>query len=243
MILSLLGLKKYLNLDHINLNSILRLNYFWFSESDKYEIYSKEFTDLMNKDYDINEYLINFFQKHKDINQNEKFIFFFQKLHLKALLSRLDYISMNNSVEARCPFLDHRLVEAISKIPFDYKIRWRSITHKILGSFKPSSFNSDKNFISKYLLRSLAKNLIPIKIRKKKKIGFPTPLDLWFSKNLKSQAKEILLDKSFLSKNIFDQKKLLSLIENKKNYPYDFWGKQIWLLINLSIWFNTLKNL
>ena len=74
----------------------------------------------------------------------------------------------------------------------------------------------------------------------KKKLGFPTPLDLWFSKNLKNKAKDIILDKAFLSRNIFNQEKLLMLIENKKNYPYDFWGKQIWLLMNLSIWFNSI---
>ena len=43
-----------------------------------------------------------------------------------------------------------------------------------------------------------------------------------------------------MSRNIFNQEKLLMLIENKKNYPCDFWGKQIWLLMDLSIWFNSI---
>ena len=68
----------------------------------------------------------------------------------------------------------------------------------------------------------------------KKKLGFPTPLDLWFSKKLKNKAKDIILDKAFKLEIFLINNELLMLIENKKKHPYDFLGKQIWLLMNLS---------
>ena len=240
-VLSFLDLKKYISLNTLDFQSVLRKNYCWFSQEDKFNILSNDFSLQLNKDQETNVYFDKFFSDISVVNDDEKFIYFFQKLHLKALLRRLDYISMSNSVESRCPFLDHKLVETISRVPFEYKLRWKSKFNKFLGYFNSSARNSDNTIISKYILRNLSKKILTKKITNKKKIGFPTPLDLWFSNNLKLKAKEIILDKSFTSKNLFDEKKLISLIENKKNYPYDFWGKQIWLLINLSIWFNALE--
>ena len=86
LLLKILDLKKYKDLNIINQKNILRLNYCWFSKTDKYEIFSKDFSKQMNDDSFIEKYFDNFFLETKEVNDNEKFLFFFQKLHLKALL-------------------------------------------------------------------------------------------------------------------------------------------------------------
>ena len=48
--------------------------------------------------------------------------YFFQIFHLHGLLRRLDNSTMLCSVEARVPFVDHRLVELLSGTPFDWKM-------------------------------------------------------------------------------------------------------------------------
>jgi asparagine synthase (glutamine-hydrolysing) len=81
------------------------------------------------------------------------------KNYLPALLQIEDRLGMAFSVEARLPFLDHRLVEFALSIPFYFKI------NRI-------------NF--KYILRESLKDSLPpaIYARRDKK-GFPTPFKLW----------------------------------------------------------------
>lgn len=46
---------------------------------------------------------------------------FFQIAHLQGLLRRLDNATMRASVEARVPFVDHRLVERMAGVPYSYR--------------------------------------------------------------------------------------------------------------------------
>jgi len=87
--------------------------------------------------------------------------YFFQIIHLQGLLRRLDNSTMLCSVEARVPFVDHRLVELLAGTPF----HWR------MGkSFKDP-------------LKKIFKDIIPKQIINRKKIGFPVPLDNIFINN------------------------------------------------------------
>ena len=57
-------------------------------------------------------------------------MYVFEKMHLVGLLGRLDNASMSASVEARVPFVDHRLVEFAFTIPIKYKIKWKNKNKK-----------------------------------------------------------------------------------------------------------------
>ncbi len=81
---------------------------------------------------------------------------FFQTAHLHGLLRRLDNSTMFNSVEARVPFVDYRLIERMAGVSFDYKM---------------------KNGIIKHPLKKIFSELVPKQIIERKKIGFPVPLD------------------------------------------------------------------
>ena len=50
---------------------------------------------------------------------------------------------MANSLEARVPFLDLDLIQAINSVPFHYKIRWKSF-NKIASIFS-NNFEFSKN--------------------------------------------------------------------------------------------------
>ena len=104
--------------------------------------------------------------------------YYFQIHHLQGLLRRLDNSTMLCSVEARVPFVDHRLIELMAGAPFDWRMG---------SSFKEP-------------LKRLYRTTIPREIIDRKKIGFPvpleelygvdnqsqTPLDAWFQFNLSS---------------------------------------------------------
>ena len=81
---------------------------------------------------------------------------FFQVAHLHGLLRRLDNATMLCSVEARVPFVDHRLVERMTGVPLDYRMEGN---------------------IVKAPLKRIFKDLIPTPIMNRVKIGFPVPLE------------------------------------------------------------------
>ena len=90
----------------------------------------------------------------------DKVAYFFQIHHLQGLLRRVDNSTMLCSVEARVPFVDHRLVELLAGTPF----KWR------LGkSFKEP-------------LKKIFCDIIPKRIIDRKKVGFPVPLENIFCK-------------------------------------------------------------
>ena len=50
------------------------------------------------------------------------------------------------------------------------------------------------------------------------------------------EVKEILLDQKSLSRDFYDKKTLIEIIDNKKSEDFDFDGKRIWMLLNVELW-------
>jgi len=216
--------------------------YSWFSPISKKNILSADFFNNIHQDKKINIFWEKEFNEIINLDGYDKILYLFEKHHLRCLLDRLDFHSMSSSVEARVPFCDHRLVEHVMNIPFKYKFKWKSILHKMIGLFNNSFKNSEHLDTSKYLLRECSKGLIPEEIIKRKKKGFPVPLDDWFSEGLNKFAKDILLDGETNRRGIFNITEIENLINNKEKVDYDFWGKKIWMLVNIELWYrNTVK--
>ena len=78
----------------------------------------------------------------------------------ELLLMRADKMSMATSLEARVPFLDHRLVEFALTIPSHIKF---------------------KNNVPKYILKRACEGIIPHEIIYRKKIGFAAPIVRWLN--------------------------------------------------------------
>jgi asparagine synthase (glutamine-hydrolysing) len=74
---------------------------------------------------------------------------------LTPLLRRLDRMSMGASVECRVPFLDHRLVKNVINLPLGFRIGKR---------------------VDKWVLKEVAARHLPPAIVKRRKVGFPLPL-------------------------------------------------------------------
>ena len=199
------------------------------------------FTDQMNENIGHDKELINFWKEDFEFTNNgnlyDQILYLFEKNHLSCLLDRLDTMSMASGVEARVPFVDHELIEFASSIPVQYKLKWKSKFHKIKSLFNNSFAVSENYDISKYILRKIGYKSLPKEIVERKKKGFPVPLDDWLHSGMINSAKEILLDSRTISRNIFDNKKLEALLNNKQNLQYDFWGKKIWMLMNTELWF------
>ena len=211
--------------------------YNWFSFSEIDNLINSD----IRKQIDVEEVKkpwTNILKKYKSCNYYDQTLIMFQANHLQCLLDRLDMMTMANSIEARVPFLDHKVIEFINTVPFEFKIRWKSKLHKLKSLFSNNFEFSEKYDVNKYLLRKIGKKYLTEQIAKEKKFGFPLPMNDWMKDE---KIKEILLDKKTLSRNIFKKNSIEKLINSEKKIDdsYDFSGKKIWMLINFELWMRT----
>jgi asparagine synthase (glutamine-hydrolysing) len=116
-----------------------------------------------NQDFEVIDYALENLPGKKVI---DKIGYYFQINHLQGLLRRLDNSTMLCSVEARVPFVDHRLVELMAGVSFDWKMG---------NSFKEP-------------LKRIFSSQIPREIINRKKIGFPVPLESIFKEYYNPKA-------------------------------------------------------
>ncbi len=211
--------------------------YNWMPFEEKWDIFSDATMDIINNDKSNIEFWERDFEKVSNGNIYDRILYMFEKNHLICLLDRLDAMSMAASVEARVPFVDHELVEFASSIPIKYKLKWKSSFHQAKSIFT-NSFDASENLDdSKYILRQIGSKSLPPEIPLRKKKGFPVPLDSWIKNGMLKHAQEILLDDKTKSRGLYNHSKLEKLISNQQELNYDFWGKKIWMLMNIEIWY------
>ena len=130
------------------------------------------------------------------------------------LLTKLDVSTMAYGVEARAPFLDHKLMEFAASLPPGMKL---------------------KGLVSKYILRRAFKQILPPEIIKRKKTGFVLPVQTWFRGSLKEQLRQLLLSQSASKRGYFKPGSVENMIkahlERKMNL-----GHELWALAALEIW-------
>jgi asparagine synthase (glutamine-hydrolysing) len=134
----------------------------------------------------------------------------------ELLLMRVDKMSMAVSIEARVPFLDHRLVEFAIQIPESLKI---------------------KHGIPKYILKKAAEGIIPNNIIYRKKQGFAAPAIEWLRNGkLSPIAEDAILNSGLMRKNLFRKKFITRLFEEHRSAKINR-GQHLWSLLVASLWY------
>lgn len=129
------------------------------------------------------------------------------------LLIKADRCSMQASLEARAPFLDHKLVEYAATIPFNLKL---------------------KGSTTKYILKQAARGLLPDEIIDRKKHGFGVPLGAWLRKDI-SPVRDILLSPTARQRGLLNMKVVERLINEHESGQRDH-NRQLWTLLTLEEW-------
>jgi asparagine synthase (glutamine-hydrolysing) len=134
----------------------------------------------------------------------------------ELLLMRVDKITMSTSIEARVPFLDHRLVEFTAHIPTEMRLR---------------------GMRTKHVLKEAVRGLIPDEIINRKKQGFSAPVKEWFRGPLAGYARRSILDSRLRERGLFDYGVVAGMLEahrtGKRNYD-----TLLWNLLNVSQWYD-----
>jgi asparagine synthase (glutamine-hydrolysing) len=130
------------------------------------------------------------------------------------ILTKVDRVSMQNSLETRVPILDHELAELSFKIPSELKI---------------------KNYEKKYIFKRMLKNYLPDKVLNHRKQGFQIPVSIWFRDSLYEYINDNLLRKNSRINEFVNPVKVAKLIQNHTVGMRNF-ADQIWSLLFLEEW-------
>jgi len=214
--------------------------YSWFGEKEKASLLSP--TVLENGFFDDSSlnYLTKIFDKFSPNQYYDTLYYVFGKVHLPGLLNRLDRMTMACSIEARVPFLDTDIVELAAGIPHGFKNRWKTPLSAVQASFSNSEKISELHDVPKYPLKQLCRGRMPDRIIDRKKMGFPVPLNRWFSDNYRESTRELLLSLDSQTREFVDQHQLSELLsQDAYTTDYDYDGKRLWMLLNLELWLRS----
>ena len=129
-------------------------------------------------------------------------------------------MTMAASIEARVPFLDHKLMAFVSSLPDSWRIR---------------------GFMTKVILREAMKRILPKKILERGKMGFSMPLNLWLQRDLKDYLVDMIGSANSIARAYYNPIVLDKILTDhiKGRYNHE---KLLWTLLNLEIWHRIYCN-
>jgi asparagine synthase (glutamine-hydrolysing) len=125
------------------------------------------------------------------------------------ILTKVDRASMAHALEVRVPLLDHKLVEWISGLPPEMKLRGGE---------------------GKYIFKKSLESYLPHDILYRKKMGFAVPLAGWFRGPLAQRVRDSLLGPLLADTGIFNKAFLHELVEQHQSGRRDH-SAPIWSLL------------
>lgn len=165
----------------------------------------------------VHPYQINDYSKNSHIIISEYQLF---KEPLQKYLRWEDRNSMAHSVEARVPFLDHRLVEFTRSLPIEFL---------------------DGPGQTKKILVKAMEGILPEKVRMRKdKKGFITPEEKWFKENYSQEFLQMFEKYAPYSNGIVNIEKteqfLKDVQQGKIQFDYTYWR-----IILFCVWMKVFK--
>ncbi|MBW3016860.1 asparagine synthase (glutamine-hydrolyzing) [Candidatus Woesearchaeota archaeon] len=137
-----------------------------------------------------------------------------KRLLPESYLMKTDRMTMAHSVEARVPFLDHRMAELAFSIPPSYKLN---------------------GMTTKYILKQALHSHLPKDIITRKKQSFHVPVEEWIEKDLKHVFEEMLSEKAIKSQGYFDYGYIEKIFRNYSHSKL-FYARQLWNIMSFQLW-------
>jgi len=128
-----------------------------------------------------------------------------------------DKTSMANSLEARVPFLDYRLIEFIESLPVKLKLRGLS---------------------GKYLHKKALEKWLPKEVIYRKKKGFDNPIEDWLRTRMRAFVEEYLLAPDSGTALYFDLSYVRQMLDRDRDGK-DQLRRHIYLLLSFELWHRT----
>ena len=134
-------------------------------------------------------------------------LYFDFKTFLNGLLVVDDKLAMAHSVEGRVPFLDNELVEAVAKIPSEFKLR--------AGE-------------SKIVLKRAMRGLLPDETLFRRKQGFTPPDQSWYKQSAVDYIRQLILAPRAVDRGYFNPSYLQRILDDhlsdRRNNRFLIWS-------------------
>lgn len=130
------------------------------------------------------------------------------------ILIKGDRMSMGASIEARVPFLDHKVAEFAARLPRHLKVNGMG---------------------TKIVLKKLAERYIPHETIYRRKVGFTVPLTRWFVGPWRGLITNVLLSDRCLGRGYYRPEAVQRIVSDHIHSRVDR-EQGIWLMLALEIW-------
>jgi asparagine synthase (glutamine-hydrolysing) len=130
------------------------------------------------------------------------------------VLVKVDRASMAVGLEARCPLLDHRVVEFALRLPAHMKVRGP---------------------VSKWLLRQVLRRYVPDALFERPKAGFNVPIGAWLAGPLRPWAEDVFSTARRVNDGALDQQRVATIWREHLAGWRDR-GNELWAILMFQAW-------
>jgi asparagine synthase (glutamine-hydrolysing) len=138
------------------------------------------------------------------------------------VLTKVDRMSMANSLEVRVPLLDHKLVEFAFTLPLSLKLR---------------RGNGQDGVVTKHILKQSAMRFFPMSFLERPKQGFGIPVAEWLSGFLRPTVETCLRSASSPIYDWIDHGKTRTILDGFFAGNESLAAK-VWFLLSFGLWVN-----
>jgi asparagine synthase (glutamine-hydrolysing) len=138
------------------------------------------------------------------------------KMYLESdILYKVDRASMAASLEVRVPLLNANVVEFVTALPLELKLRRTT---------------------GKYLLKKTVQRILPPKIVQRPKKGFNMPVAHWLTGELRELMNDMLSESMINRQDLFSYSYVQQLIREHLAHERDN-RKELWTLLMFQLWY------
>ena len=191
------------------------ISFFSFQNEDKELLYTDGFKKMIDGNNSLDG-ILSRFSEERVHDPVDKMTFCDLMIRVPEYSNiKIDRITMMHGLEARCPFLDHKLIEFAATIPTRIKI---------------------KHLNRKHLIKKLAGKYLPKKIVKLPKQGFGSPINTWLRGELKGLTDGLLKNSLLVRDGLFNRQYIQTLLDQHASQRMNN-GTRIWGLVNVEVWY------
>jgi len=194
-------------------------HYYWlvyFPDKDRNELFRDEIKMHFNSlGYNL---IKNLYQSYPSDDTVNKMLYVdFKNLLPYDMLTKVDWMSMQNSLEIRSPLLDYRIAEFAFSLPGSFKVKKTTL---------------------KYIFKKAFNKYLPQILWNRPKQGFEIPIGEWLKRNNKFQKLfwNIVDFPGFSSQKIFNLKKIKSLFDEHQKNRRDN-SHKLWAIFVFQWWY------
>lgn len=158
------------------------------------------------------------FQDASSLDALDQLLYVDQQTFLPDLnLAYSDKMSMANSIEARVPLLDNKVIDFMRGIPPSLKLR---------------------GYNQKYILKKAMEDILPNEIITRRKAGFGLPVRSWLRNELREMIGDLLSEKRVRERGLFQPDAVRQLVLENQTGVRDH-TFTLWSILTLELWQQT----